>query len=88
MPRPPAEIVTPETIEEIRIELHRLAKAKNARMSLISGLATAETYTENDVEIEDVLADLARGDEVSAIMRRRHLSRWAVERIRAGEGQG
>jgi hypothetical protein len=87
--RPPTETVEPDPIERARAGLHALAEETGLRMSAIRALAVAEADEDSpEVDCEDVLAALERGESVSVVCGRWHLSRWAVERIRAGEGQG
>jgi hypothetical protein len=87
--RPPVETATPDPIERARAGLHALAAETGLRMSAIRALAVAEADEDSpEVDSDAVLDALERGESVSVVCGRWHLSRWAVERIRASDGQG
>jgi hypothetical protein len=79
-------MTTPDPIERVRAGLHALAAETGLRLSAIRALAVAEA-DEADEHREEILEAVERGESMSAICGRWHVTRLVVERIVAEEGR-
>ena len=87
--RPPTETVTPAVLSQVHSDLDRIAELRGLTRYMLAVIAHEHAATDELPTAErlaEIRAALARGEDVRCLCGRYHLSRWALEQIRASEG--